>query len=81
MDWSNTMRMSKIRAERISATERFLRELKFLASADVSAAEQQLTYSYFRESLIKQKKIRAQITTEIDNAENMKPSTLTSGHL
>ena len=80
-DWASTMRLTKAKAERISASDRFLRALKFICTADISAAEQQLTYTYFREGLEKQKKMRSQITTAIDNAENLKPSTLTTGHL
>ena len=80
-DWASTMWLTKAKAERISASDRFLRALKFICTADISAAEQQLTYTYFREDLEKQKKMRSQITTAIDNAENLRPSTLTSGHL
>ena len=80
-DWSNTVRTSTVDSEKLSATERFLREVRFLASSDVNSAGQQLTYTYFRDELSKQKKIRDRITTSIDNASSRAPSSLSTGHL
>jgi hypothetical protein len=55
--------------------------LRFLATADISAAQQQLSYTYFRGELGKQKKFRDRITSAIDNANAEKPASLTTGHL
>lgn len=79
-DWANKMRTRNMSdADRLSATQGFLNALRFMVKGDVAGAEVRFRYTYFRNRLKDEEKVRDRLYQAFDS-EVAKISTPLSRH-
>ena len=67
-EWLKTIRLKRVsEPDRVRATQGFLNALRFMVRADVTAAEPQMKYSYFREELAQERVIRDDLYKSFDD--------------
>ena len=67
VEWLNGLRGRKSEADRMRATQSFLSSLRSMVRADVTAAERQLRYSYFRDELGREREVRDKLYKAFDD--------------
>jgi Trypsin-like peptidase domain/GYF domain 2 len=67
-EWLSGVRRSQVSvADRNRATQNFLSSLRFMVRADMTAAENRIRYSYFRERLRKEREVRDSLYKAFDD--------------